>query len=80
MLGPMQDNGGETDTMAVRYGSLALDRGHGFGHVYDQRRPTNFTPIAILNIGGSGPVTNTHVDVGAAVTYSNRYYRVRLVQ
>jgi CSLREA domain-containing protein len=41
---------------------------------------TNFTPIAILNIGGSGPVTNTHVDVGAAVTYSNRYYRVRLVQ
>jgi len=41
---------------------------------------TNFTPIAILLIGGSGTVTNTYVDVGAALTFSNRYYRVRVVE
>ncbi len=38
LLGPLQDNGGPTDTMLPLPGSLALDRGHSAGLLLDQRR------------------------------------------
>jgi CSLREA domain-containing protein len=41
---------------------------------------TDFIPIATLVIPGSGPVTNTYVDVGTVPISTNRYYRLRLVQ
>jgi hypothetical protein len=36
-LGPLQNNGGPTDTMLLLYGSTAIDQGKSFGLTIDQR-------------------------------------------
>ena len=48
LLGPLQDNGGPTNTHALRKGSPALDQGNSFGTTTDQRgesRPHDFADI-----------------------------------
>ncbi len=60
-LGPLQDNGGNTDTMALLNGSPAIDRGNSFGLTTDQRsqsRPNDHPLIANVP-GGNGS------DIGA---------------
>jgi len=60
-LGPLQDNGGPTFTMALSLGSPALDKGNGGGIATDQRgatRPYDFSLIANAT-GGDGS------DIGA---------------
>jgi hypothetical protein len=61
MLGPLQDNGGPTLTMAPLPGSLAIDQGKSFGTTTDQRGlPRPFDNSAIPNaVGGDGS------DIGA---------------
>jgi hypothetical protein len=61
LLGPLQDNGGPTLTMAPLPGSLAIDQGKSFGATTDQRgRPRPFDiPIIPNAIGGDGS------DIGA---------------
>ena len=49
LLGPLQDNGGPTQTMAPAEGSPVIDAGSAFGLTTDQRglsRPFDFSPIA----------------------------------
>ncbi len=61
MLGPLQDNGGPTETMALLPGSPAIDAGDSFGLSTDQRgepRPVDFPGIA-NTAGGDG------ADIGA---------------
>jgi CSLREA domain-containing protein len=48
MLGPLQDNGGPTETMALLDGSKAIDQGKAFGATTDQRGQTR--PSDILDI------------------------------
>ena len=36
-LGPLQDNGGSTETHALAPGSAAIDKGNSFGVTTDQR-------------------------------------------
>jgi hypothetical protein len=60
-LGPLQDNGGPTETMALLDGSKAIDQGKAFGATTDQRgvkRPSDFLGIANAT-GGDGS------DIGA---------------
>jgi predicted outer membrane repeat protein len=60
-LGPLQDNGGPTFTMALLAGSPALDRGKSFGVTTDQRgapRPFNFGAV-------SGALPGDGSDIGA---------------
>jgi CSLREA domain-containing protein len=60
-LGPLQNNGGPTDTCALLTGSQALDRGRGDGLAHDQRlqgRPWNDPSLADSS-GGDGS------DIGA---------------
>jgi hypothetical protein len=60
LLGPMQDNGGPTDTMALLNGSPALDRGHSFGLAAEQRGEPRLIDAVFPNAaGGDG------ADVGA---------------
>lgn len=61
MLGPLQDNGGPTATMALLGGSPAIDRGISGGLTTDQRgRPRPFDHLLIANApGGDGS------DIGA---------------
>src|SRR5207244_2390944 len=45
LLGPLADNGGPARTMALRFGSPAIDKGSAFGAATDQRgapRPFDF--------------------------------------
>jgi hypothetical protein len=61
LLGPLQDNGGPTETLAPAAGSPAIDAGSGFGETTDQRgdpRPVDFPGIANV-AGGDG------ADIGA---------------
>ncbi|MEP6821844.1 MAG: choice-of-anchor Q domain-containing protein [Chthoniobacterales bacterium] len=62
LLGPLQDNGGPTPTLALLTGSPAIDQGSGFGVTFvDQRgasRPFDFPNIANAS-GGNGS------DIGA---------------
>jgi polygalacturonase len=61
MLGPLQSNGGPTPTMALLFGSPAMDRGNSFGLTTDQRgapRPFDFASIPNAD-GGDGS------DIGA---------------
>ena len=56
LLGPLQDNGGPTSTMALMPGSPALDTGNSFGLGTDQRgllRPVDFSGIPKA-AGGDG--------------------------
>ncbi len=60
-LGPLQNNGGLTMTMALFFGSPALDKGNSSGIAVDQRgapRPFDFSSIANAS-GGDGS------DIGA---------------
>ena len=60
-LGPLQNNGGPTLTMPLRFGSPAIDKGKSFGLTTDQRgqtRPYVFGTAAIPS-GGDGS------DIGA---------------
>lgn len=61
MLGPMQNNGGPTDTMALLAGSPALDAGFAFGNSIDQRSQTRpkDNPATANATGGDGS------DIGA---------------
>jgi hypothetical protein len=48
LLGPLQDNGGATPTMAPASNSPALDQGSAFGLITDERgviRPIDFASI-----------------------------------
>jgi hypothetical protein len=61
LLGPLQENGGPTETMAPAAGSPAIDAGSAFGEATDQRgdpRPVDFPGIANA-AGGDG------ADIGA---------------
>jgi Divergent InlB B-repeat domain len=61
LLGPLQDNGGPTETMAPAAGSPAIDAGDSFGETTDQRgdpRPVDFPGIE-NTVGGDG------ADIGA---------------
>jgi hypothetical protein len=61
LLGPLQDNGGPTPTMAPSFDSPAIDKGGSFGLTTDQRgapRPFDFSSIANAS-GGDGS------DIGA---------------
>ena len=60
-LGPLQNNGGPTDTMALLAGSPALDQGKAFGLTIDQRgQPRPLDNFSIANAsGGDGS------DIGA---------------
>jgi hypothetical protein len=61
LLGPLADNGGPTQTMALSPGSPAVDRGSAFGLASDQRgmlRPSDF-PSVPNPAGGDGS------DIGA---------------
>jgi hypothetical protein len=61
LLGPLQDNGGPTQTMALKTGSPAIDAGGSFGAPTDQRgnrRPIDFPGLA-NRPGGDGS------DIGA---------------
>jgi hypothetical protein len=49
LLGPLQDNGGPTETMALMAGSPAIDTGNSFGLNTDQSgqtRPVDFSGVA----------------------------------
>jgi hypothetical protein len=65
LLGPLQDNGGPTETMAPASGSPAIDAGSAFGLTTDQRglqRPCDF---ASLPNAGDGS------DIGAVELQAN---------
>jgi hypothetical protein len=51
MLGPLQDNGGETRTLALKPGSPAIDKGGTTGLSFDQR--------------GSPRIVGSEADIGA---------------
>jgi hypothetical protein len=66
-LGPLGDNGGPTATMALSYGSPAVDQGTGDGLTGDQRgrgRPVDLSSIA-NTLGGDG------ADIGAFELQAN---------
>lgn len=57
LLGPLQDNGGPTPTMALLAGSPAIDKGKSFGLGTDQRgaaRPFVLTSSSSFPPGGDG--------------------------
>jgi hypothetical protein len=59
LLGPLQDNGGPTFTMALRTGSPAIDRGKNFGITTDQRgraRPYDFPNVANVTGGDASDI------------------------
>jgi hypothetical protein len=61
-IGPLQDNGGPTPTMALLPGSAAIDQGYSFEQTTDQRgqpRPFRYFPNLALPSGGDGS------DIGA---------------
>jgi hypothetical protein len=67
VLGPLGDNGGPTATMALSYGSPAVDQGAGDGLTGDQRgrgRPVDLSSIANAP-GGDG------ADIGAFELQAN---------
>lgn len=72
MLGPLQDNGGPTQTMAPLPGSPAIDQGKSFGLTTDQRGlPRTYDNPAIANaIGGDGS------DIGAVEIQSAESYPI----
>ena len=63
LLGPLQDNGGPTPTMALLPGSVAIDYGRSYGSTTDQRgfiRPVDLPDATYPNaVGGDG------ADIGA---------------
>jgi uncharacterized delta-60 repeat protein len=60
LLGPLQDNGGPTPTMALLWGSPAIDRGISAGAPFDQRGALRSIQTGITNApGGDG------ADIGA---------------
>jgi hypothetical protein len=73
MLGPLQDNGGPTFTMALRFGSPAIDKGKSFSLTTDQRgQPRPYDDPNIPNApGGDGS------DIGA---YEASELRISAVQ
>jgi CSLREA domain-containing protein len=52
MLGPLQNNGGATNTMALMPGSPAIDKGNSFGLTTDQRGLGLYDDPAIPNAAG----------------------------
>ena len=61
-LGPLQDNGGPTETMAPAIGSLAVDKGIAAGDTSDQRG-TGFTRTFDMNPASANGGDDT--DIGA---------------
>jgi hypothetical protein len=71
-LGPLQDNGGPTLTMALQVGSPAIDQGKNFGDSPDQRgrrRPFHFGPFPIAP-GGDGTDIGAYELVGAILNFT----------
>jgi len=69
LLGPLQDNGGQTPTMAPLPGSPVIDEGSSLGLTTDQRgkiRPFRYYPNTALPEGGDGS------DIGACELTRNR--------
>ena len=60
-LGPLQNNGGDTDTMALLQGSLAIDAGKSFSLPNDQRGFTRIIDQPLLANASGGDGT----DIGA---------------
>jgi uncharacterized delta-60 repeat protein len=55
LLGPLQNNGGQTPTMAPQPGSAAIDQGKAFGLTTDQRgsaRPVRYSDTIVFPDGG----------------------------
>ncbi|MEZ5428755.1 MAG: carboxypeptidase-like regulatory domain-containing protein [Pyrinomonadaceae bacterium] len=63
MLGPLQNNGGTTQTMALLPGSPAIETGNSFGLTTDQRGFTR--PVDDPNTMNPGPVPGDLADIGA---------------
>ena len=62
LLGPLQDNGGQTVSVAPQSGSPAIDQGHSSGILHDQRGHTRpYTNSTIV----SSPLGGDRADVGA---------------
>jgi hypothetical protein len=58
-LGPLQDNGGSTQTHALLVGSKAIDKGHSSGSSTDQRgfpRPADLPNVTNANSGDGGDI------------------------
>src|SRR5205807_1762663 len=72
LLGPLQDNGGPTDTVALLDGSPALDQGMSFGLAVDQRGLTRSIDAAAFTnpTGGDGTDVGAfeRIDVGPLAT------------
>jgi hypothetical protein len=65
-LGPLQSNGGPTQTMAPSEGSPVVDAGSAFGLTSDQRglgRPFDFAPI--VNAGDGSDIGAVELQAGA---------------
>jgi hypothetical protein len=59
LLGPLQDNGGPTQTHALGAGSPAIDKGNSFGETTDQRgepRPFDFADIQEASGGDASDI------------------------
>ena len=68
-LGPLQNNGGPTDTIAPLAGSPALDRGKSFGLTTDQRgigRPDD-NPAITNATGGDGSDIGAYEQLGVLI-------------
>ncbi len=67
-LGPLQNNGGPTETHSLLSGSPAIDRGHNFGFITDQRGLTRpYDDPAIANASGGDGSDIGAFEVQAAV-------------
>jgi hypothetical protein len=74
MLGPLQNNGGPTPTMALLPGSPAIDSGKSFGIMVDQRgrtRPFDFAELANVS-GGDGSDIGAFEVGGGAILHITR--------
>ena len=66
-LGPLQDNGGPTETMALLPGSPAQDQGKSFGVTSDQRgfpRPVDIPSIPNASGGDGSDIGAVEMDAG----------------
>jgi predicted outer membrane repeat protein len=63
LLGPLADNGGPTQTMALAATSPAVDKGSAFGITSDQRGVLR--PIDFPSIPNSGAASGDGTDIGA---------------
>jgi hypothetical protein len=72
-LGPLQDNGGQTDTKAPSSGSPVIDQGNSLGLTTDQRgRPRPFDkPNKTNAVGGDGSDIGAYEDSPITLTVTN---------